>query len=241
MKAGSFIFDGVTSESLNAVIQTRPVIETPKRKVLLTGAYGQDGLTPYDEGAYENTPLSLILYTGGPSAVESREAVYDTFDHGTYKDLILYSDDTKIYKVLMDNPPKFESRYYMGEGLSFEVGFTVKPYKFLRNSPLKTLTSSGNITNPTRYPSLPLITVTGSGDITLTINGKQFSLKGVSSYIRLDSAIMEAYQDTGGILVPQNTKVYTRDYPFLKPGANTISWTGTVTKLEILPRWRTLT
>lgn len=241
MKAGSFIFDGVTSESLNTVIQTRPVIETPKRKVLLKSAYGQDGLTPYDEGAYENTPLSLILYTGGLSAVESREAIYDLFDHGEYKDLILYNDDSKIYKVLMDGPPKFESRYYMGEGLSFEVGFTVKPYKFLRNSPLATLTSSGNLTNPTRYPSLPIITVTGSGDITLTINEKQFSLKGVSGYIRLDSAIMEAYQDTGGILVPQNTKVYTRDYPFLKPGVNTISWTGTVTKIEILPRWRSLT
>lgn len=241
MKAGSFILDGVTSESIDTVIQSRPVLETPKRRVHLKQAFGQDGSNPYDEEAYDNTELSLILFTGGNSAVESRDDVFAIFDGGKYKDLVLYCDDTKIYKVLTTEPPKFESRYFMGEALSSEVVFTVKPYKFLRTAPMSTLTGAGSITNPTRYPSLPLIKVFGSGDITLNINGTPFVMKGVSTFLILDSAIMEAYQDTGGILVPYNTKIYTRKYPFFKPGVNTISWTGTVSKLEILPRWRSLT
>lgn len=241
MKAGSFILNGISSEDLHTVIQSRPVLETPKRRVQFKQAFGQSGSTPYDEEAYDNTELPLILYTDGPDAVTSREAIYEMFNSGKYIDLKMYCDDSKIYKVMTIEPPKFESRYYMGEGMSYEVLLTVLPYKYLIDSPLATFLQSGSIFNPMRYNSLPIIKVYGSGDIVLNVNGIPFSMKGVSSYITLDSKFMFAYKDTGGVLTNENSKIYTREYPYLKPGVNTISWTGTVTKVEILPRWRSLT
>ena len=241
MKAGSFILNDINSEDINTVIQSRPLLETPKRRVTFKQAYGQSGSMSYDEEAYDNTELPLILFTGSNDASLSREEVYAMFDSGEYMDLVLYSDETKIYKVMTIEPPKFESRYYMNEDQSYEVLLTVKPYKYLRNSPLVSLTTTGVIVNPTRYTSLPLFTIYGTGDITLKVNGVSFVLKGVSEYISLDSEMMFAYKDNGSIITNENIKAYTRVYPFLTPGENTISWTGTVTKVEISPRWRSLT
>ena len=241
MKSGSFIIDGVTSESLNSVIQSRPLLETPLRRVSLRQTYGQNGSTAYDENAYENTQLSLILYASGPDAVASREAIFKAFDGGSYKDLIMYCDPTKIYQVLATAPPKFESRYYFGENLSYNIDFTVRPYKKLVLSPMATITVIGTtITNPTLYDSLPTITIFGSGDISLSINGTPYLVKGVDTSITIDSEPMFGYKESGGIIYSANNKIYFRDFPKLKPGVNTISWTGTVTKIEIKPNWRTL-
>lgn len=241
MKAGSFIINGVNSEDIKTIIQSRPLLETPKRRVTFKQAYGQSGTTPYDEEAYDNTVLSLILFTEGDDAVLSREEIYDVFNSGSYVDLILYSDETKIYKVMVEEPAKFESRYYMNENQSYEIAFTVKPYKYLRDCNLITTTTSGIIVNQTRYSALPLIKVYATGDVTLTVNGEPFVIKDIAEYITLDSETMFAYKDTGTIITNENTKIYTRLYPFLKPGENTISWTGPATKVEILPRWRSLT
>ena len=38
----------------------------------------------------------------------------------------------------------------------------------------------------------------------------------------------------------KNDKVTGSGFPYLYPGKNTISYTGGVTKIEIIPRWVTL-
>lgn len=242
MKAGSFILKGINSEDIDTVIQSRPVLETPRRRVEFKQSYGQDGLNPYDEEVYDNTPLSLFLYSNGSNAVYTREIVYDLFNSGDYIDLVMYCDSTKVYKVMTETAPKFESRYYMGEGLSYGVELTVRPYKYLIDSPNKEeVTISDTMFNPTLYSSLPIITIYGSGDITLTVNGIDFVVKGVVDHITLDSELMFAYKEVNGILTSENLKVYTKQYPYLKPAENVISWAGTVNKVEVTPRWRSLT
>ena len=37
-----------------------------------------------------------------------------------------------------------------------------------------------------------------------------------------------------------NSKAGFDEFPVLDPGDNSISWTGAVTKVEIVPRWRCL-
>lgn len=241
MKAGSFTINGVSSEDSKTVIQSRPILHAPKRKVDFKEAYGHDGSIPYDENSYENTKLELLMYSDDGSATDTRAEMYNIFNSPGYIDLVMYADPTKIYKVMLDSPHKFESRYYMKEGVAFEIGLTVKPYKYLVTSPKRTLTTSGNLFNPTLYTSLPVIKIFGSGTITLKVNEIDFMIKNISDHIILDSETMYGYKETGSILESQNGNIYTRNFPFLKPGNNTISWTGTVTRVEIEPKWRTLT
>lgn len=115
-------------------------------------------------------------------------------------------------------------------------------FQFLMNPPyyyfdtgmaaIEDTTSPMGFTNPGNIESNPIIDITGSGNITLDVNGKVITLTAVDSYISLDSELQVAYKDT----VNQGDKM-VGEFPVLIPGVNAISWTGTVTKVRVLPRW----
>lgn len=242
MKRGSFIFEGVTSESVKTIIQTRPMIDAPARKVESREVYGVDGDVPFDEGAYSNTALELVMLTDGNDLIGDRQKLYSLIDtRGGYKNLIPYFDPAKIYRVRTESI-QFENQHFFGEKQAVSAKFTVKPYKYLVNSPTVVLTPAGKIVNPTGYISQPLITITGSGPVRIAINGIEFSIKNVINSITLDSERYLAYQkDTTGALINMNHQAVTKEYPILKPGENVISVnSGTVGKITIEPRWRSL-
>ena len=83
--------------------------------------------------------------------------------------------------------------------------------------------------------SEPVITVYGTGDITLMVGTIVVELEGVSGSITLDSELQEAYSGTTDM-----NSAMSGEFPLLKPGMNAISWTGEVSKVEIQPRWRYL-
>ena len=83
--------------------------------------------------------------------------------------------------------------------------------------------------------SEPILTVTGSGNITLMVGMTIVELEGISGSIVIDSVLQEAYQ--GNTLMNDHMN---GEFPVLKPGANAISWTGTVTKVAVRPNWRFL-
>jgi phage-related protein len=243
MKPGSLIFDGVDSESLNTIIQARPSIEAPLRKVDFKSTYGVDGNVPYDEGAYDNTSLELAMLIDGKDVVADRQKLYNVFDsQGIYKDLIPYFDPDKIYRVMLSDKINFENSRIYGTKQVFSAKFTVKPYKYLVvNDPVTIAGKYGTITNPTNYISQPIITINATGPVTLTVNGKDFNIKNVTDTMTLSSEREIAYQEyVTGVLTSMNSQIASRDYPLLKPGVNTISATGNVTLITIEPRWRSL-
>ena len=99
-----------------------------------------------------------------------------------------------------------------------------------------TLTASGSVTGPNPFPALPLIEVTGSGDITLTVGDVDVGITGLENKITLDSETQNAYNGATNL----NGIINAPDFPVLREGANNISWTGTVTSVKITPRWWTL-
>ena len=78
-----------------------------------------------------------------------------------------------------------------------------------------------------------ILTVTGSGDITLMVGTTIVELEDISGSIVIDSVLQEAYQGTTLMNDHMND-----EFPVLKPGANAISWIGTVLKVVIRPNWR---
>ena len=99
-----------------------------------------------------------------------------------------------------------------------------------------TVTTSGTfINNPGSVYSEPIITVYGSGEITLMVGMTIVELDGITDSITLDTPLMEAYN--GAISMNGNM---SGDFPSLAPGANAVSWTGNVTKVVIQPNWRYL-
>ena len=60
-------------------------------------------------------------------------------------------------------------------------------------------------------------------------------LLSLNTGIVIDSVLQEAY--LGTTLMNEHM---TGEFPVLKPGANAVSWTGTVTKVVVKPNWRYL-
>jgi len=120
---------------------------------------------------------------------------------------------------------------------NFQVQFKINPGFFYLDSgdtPIP-LTIPGAITNLGTHISEPYIKITGSGNINLTINSRVYSFTGVDTYLEIDSELKYVYRDT----LNQGDKM-VGEFPILDLGVNNISWTGTVTKIEIIPRWREL-
>jgi phage-related protein len=117
---------------------------------------------------------------------------------------------------------------------SFVTNFRCQPFWYVQGVSLITLTTSGGIiTNPGNVFSEPVITVYGSGDITLMVGLYVVELEGISGSITLDTPLMEAY--SGSASMNDNM---SGDFPTLVPGINAVSWSGGVARVGIQPNWR---
>lgn len=119
----------------------------------------------------------------------------------------------------------------------FTVTITLSPFGRVHEDAPLTLTATSGQINTTIYndsieDSYPLIIVTGSGSVTLTVNSTRFELTSVTNPLYIDSQKMLVYEMLNNVPreTPQKALAYV--YPILVPEINTISATG-VTKLEI--------
>ena len=119
--------------------------------------------------------------------------------------------------------------------LEASIQFDCEPFK--RQFPAETditMTASGSVVNIGNVEAYPVITITGSGDIVLTVNDKAFSIEDLSSKAVLDCDARMAVDNSGNNILESTDG----DFPVLTVGTNTVSWTGTVTSVVITPRWR---
>ena len=117
----------------------------------------------------------------------------------------------------------------------FSLPIWVKPHAYKVDVEDVEVTVSGtSVPNPCTAESEPIITVAGSGDITLVVGEHVVELDAVDQTITLDCDARVAHK--GGVLA--GSKVSLSEWPVLVPGENLISWTGIVYKVTISPRWR---
>ena len=90
----------------------------------------------------------------------------------------------------------------------FIVQFEVQPFGYETQPQNFIVTNNSKIFNYGTYESEPKITVYGTGDITLNINGAGIILKGVTDKVVIDSEMQNAYN--GAVLMNQNM---TGDFP----------------------------
>ncbi len=129
-------------------------------------------------------------------------------------------------KILRENAPR-----------TFSVNFRCKPFLHLYSGEAEQVITSGSfLLNPTGIQAKPLISITGSGDITLLVGTQIIELEGIENGIILDSELQEVYWDS----VLKNSCM-TGEFPVLGEGNSAISWTGgTVMQVSIIPRWVSL-
>lgn len=156
--------------------------------------------------------------------------------------------DSEGIVTFSDEPTKYY-RYKILEQIDFEklikfrtatVTFHVQPFKYsaIDERTEYTITNEQeiNITNNGNISSKPIITLYGSGTINLSLNGIQLFVIELDGSIVLNIEEMNAYKDN---ILANRSVIGNYDTFSLQPGKNTISWTGTITKLsfENYSRW----
>jgi predicted phage tail component-like protein len=228
-----FTFDNQKSSDFGLTISQKDIYSAPVSDVSLVPVPGRNGDVLLDNNRFNNITVS---YDVAFRNVKSRASAIklwlcragyfvltDTYQP-TYFRMAAFSSNLKIDELIEN----------VGQA---QISFNCKPFMYsLAGQDTITLTDTGTVTNPEAFLSQPYIKITGTGNVTLHIGSNSYSIVGVSSYIELDSELMAAYK--GSVLC--NDKINFTEFPVLPPGANSISWTGTVSKVEIVPRWRTL-
>lgn len=228
---GWFHFKGKDSRDFGILISAAPEKVRAERRVEQVTIPGRNGDLTVDEGTYAPYVISVECSTRGSENLDEILAWLNGAG-----DLILCTEPDKVFRASIYNKISVADMICLYN--SFLLQFRVQPFKYSVNAAgdALELTAPTTIRNSGTVYSEPLITVYGSGDITLTINGADFPLYGVQESITIDSEMMEVFKGNAN----QNGKYGGAEFPRFEVGKNEISWTGNVSKIKIQPRWRWL-
>lgn len=234
-----FIWNGTRSTDMGVHVLEQPPPTMPNERVTFTNIPGRNGALTTLEGddVYDDMVLTATCIIDSPDRIPEICAwlrgggtvTFANHEGGFYYARVV--NQIPFEKILRGNPHR-----------SFAVNFRCKPFWYEADVPAKNIqpasgSTSGYVTmsNPGNVPSEPIITVTGTGEITLIVDMTIVELSDVNGEITIDSVLQEAYS---GITSMNNCM--SGDFPTLPPGNSTISWTGNVTYLTIEPNWRYL-
>ena len=228
-----FSWNGVKCTEYGIHVLEQPPITRPAERVTFTDVPGRSGslTTLQGDDVYDDLTLTATCIIEDSSRIAEicgwlKGGGVVTFANrpgGFYYARVV--NQIPFEKILRGNPHR-----------SFAVNFRCKPFWYQEIVPEVTITTSGTfITNPGSVYSEPVITVYGSGEITLMVGSTIVELDGITDSITLDTPLMEAYKG-----VTSMNGCMSGDFPTLGPSANAISWTGNVSKVVVQPNWRFL-
>ena len=211
--------------SAKGIINEKEVIPPiGKRKIEKYEIDGRSGVLIIDEKAYEPFVISIPCHID--TSVTNMDNIRAYLDgYGT-----LSFDGEREYTAIVQNQIDFTK---IMRFRSFIVQFLVNPIAHDITATTKTITSSPttfSISGATTEMT-PTLTIVGNGDVTITINNKTFNL------YDLDSSKTYTLDCENKVIVDNNNNNVSNqmlhDFPTLKPGTNTVSYTGTISSFTI--------
>ena len=282
-----FTYNNTNSTAYSCVIQRRPDYETPRKVVETVSVRGRSGDLVIDTGAYNNTTREYEVFV--PHAQRSEFANWLKIQTGYQRLEDTYEPDV-FRKAMYVNSLDIEN--IMAQFGTATLEFNCKPQRYLKSGENAVVfTSSGGTLDNEWEVALPLITITGSGDITFAINNNTVYIEDLTDMIVLDCETQNCYKGSinlnGSITIdgaaatevnfstlqfnPTDGYLYvlhttdpddvtygigddgvlyasinansgvglgtTGRFPVLERGRNTISWSGNVSNVSIVPRW----
>ena len=175
-----------------------------------------------------------IMITVEATIVEDNmlRQIYSTFQG--VGQLIISTEPDKYYNASAQVITPDNIVRYMNK---ITLGFECQPFAYAVNNDSVTVTAEGlnaaSIEIGGSYYCQPIYQITGSGDITLSVNGASpITLYDVDGYVTVDTALMMCHKN--GVHVTSSGKL-----SFMSPGVNYLSWGRNVMKMEVTKneRW----
>lgn len=227
------IINNQNTKILGFALKSRPLIPSAEKKYETIEVEGRDGSLTRFLG-YEDLKFSLTFNILFETDIKQKlREIKGIIANATQ----LSFDDSPTFFYKIKHAQISETETVIKSSGVFSVDFICEPYEFEKTTLTAYITKPITLNNKTTAEALPLIKVTGTGTVVLNINGVGITLTGLTSSITLDSELQEAYT---GLTTNMNQNM-NGDFPILKIGNNSITWTGNITKIEINPNWRWLT
>ena len=230
------IWKGSNSRTVGITVTDLPEIILPEERVTFTDIPGLSGSLAQTEGVdvYKDITLAVKCYCPDPTPVAV--ATIAAYFRGAGR-LELPNRPDGYYEARVVNQIPFAKILRGNSPRTFTINFRCKPFLHLYEGENEQKVNSGDfLHNPTGIQAKPLITIIGSGDISLMVGTQIIQLNGIEGGIVLDSELQEAYWEN----VLKNSCM-TGEFPMLGEGSTAISWTGgTVAQVTVTPRWVSL-
>lgn len=231
-------YNGVSSEDMGVIVTKLPDFHRAPRRITQTDVPGRSRPVIKDEGGYDTYQTELEINANGVPLSE----IYDWLRGEGW----MVSSDDEDFMAYVYLYGQIDDDRFRVEGECFDnlrLTLTVEPYRREADERAIVLTQEGTFGGRGHDAALPLITVTGSGDVSLMVNGSTVLIDGLDGSLTLDSDAGVAYTGTVDEMVWAGGMVTLLDgWPELEPegGANLINWSGNVTQVVIQPQWRYL-
>lgn len=222
-----------SSTDFGIEILKRPSNPLPKRNVEIINVEGRNDALINDLGTYDSFTLSIECQLVNPVNFQAQIRLIRAWLGGGFGDLV-FSDEVDIkYQAICCN--KLDIEQVFAQFGQFQIIFECQPFKSaVTNTAITKTTSPATFASPAGVKlGIPSVKVTGTGAITFTLNGTVVALAAVSVYETVDSLLGDCYKATA----LKNSDM-TGEFPMLIEGTNNLSWTGTVTSVEVVPNWR---
>lgn len=227
------IYNGVDSRTVGVFIQQMPAFLRPQRNKTFHQIAGRDGRLTQDNGGYDFYQTTMKINCNG----QPLSKVYDWLSGDGW--LISSEEPTRKVKVDLYYPIRNDAFRCDACYDTLTVTLYCQPYRYHKEDVIQTVTSSSStLTNPGTARSKPRLTIKGSGDAVVTLGLYQMDFEGLTNGIIVDAELMECLSlDESQLL---NNLAAMDEFPELKPGANTLAWTGNITEVKVEMRCRDL-
>ena len=237
-----FTYNGRSSADFDLHIEKKDVFSAPEYDAEFISIPGRSGDIINPNRRFSNIKVTYTVFLARKNAAALASVLRDIkgwlYSEPDRYHEVTDSYDTEYFRygVISGNLDIEEQLNKVG---SFTVTFNCKPFKysFAGQQTVAADASELTITNPTAFESKPYIKLYGSGAVTLNIlsggSTNAWTISVIDEYIEIDSELMNCFKGTA----LKNDKVKGAAFPVLKPGTCTISCTGDVTRIEVIPRW----
>ena len=232
---GTFTFNGVSSTTHGLRVTNDYVINSTGNDVETVAVPGRDGDLLISKNRLKSVTLELpCTVLSNRKLTDAGSEISNWLNVDGYKDLTLSWDPDFIYRSAFIET--FEIAGLMRQFGKVKLNFLTYPVKFYKQGrTTQTLSNGATVNGIGNVNAKPIITLVGSGDCTLTINGRKTKLKAVQNRITLD---MQANQVYSGNLQAWDKVVRSPQFqmPYLDAGRNLIRWDGNFI-VTMIPNW----
>ena len=219
-----FIFKNKNSIDFGIIVNTLPPIQTVDEEFEYIEVPGRNGYLTISTNRKPTLEKTIVISMPPSANISSIKRWLSGSG-----ELILSNDPDVFYIARIQTIRNLKEVAKDGKT---SLIFSCQPEAYLHTGDnIKTITISNTKIYNSEDESYPLIKIYGDGPVSLYVNSTIQEFDDVDEYVEIDSKLMETYKDNSYV-------TFTGDFPTLIPGENNISWDGTVTNIEVTPRWQ---